>query len=74
VPEVREAAEQMGDQLAQDYDIQWDRDVMSWIGPEVSLAILDAEAGAGDVPPMILTAATRNQASRTLFCSSCGRH
>ena len=67
VPEVREAAEQMGDQLAQDYDIQWDRDVMSWIGPEVSLAILDAEAGAGDVPPMILTAATRNQAKSDAF-------
>jgi len=67
VPGVREAAEEIGDQLAQDFDIEWDRDVMSWIGPEASLAILDIEAGAGDAPTMILTAATRNQARSDAF-------
>jgi hypothetical protein len=67
VPAVRDAAEEIGNQLAQDFDIEWQRDVMSWIGPEVSLAILDTEAGAGDVPPMVLTAATRNQARSDAF-------
>jgi hypothetical protein len=40
---------------------------MPWIGPEASLAIMDTEAGAADVPPMILTAATRNQARSDAF-------
>ena len=67
IPGVREAAEEIGAQLSQDYDIEWDRDIMSWIGPEVGLAILDTEVEGSDVPPMILTAATRNQRKSDAF-------
>ncbi|MBN1135302.1 MAG: DUF3352 domain-containing protein [Anaerolineae bacterium] len=67
VPEVRDAAEQLEEGLAQDFDIEWERDVMSWIGPEAGLAIMDTESTSSGVPPMILTAATRNQAKSDAF-------
>ncbi len=67
VPEVRDAAAQIEQELAQTFDIEWDRDIMSWIGPEASLAIMDIGSTTSDLPPMILTAATRNQARSDAF-------
>jgi len=67
IPEVRQAAEEIEAGLADTFDIEWDRDVMSWVGPEVSLAIMEFDTDAGGLPQLILTAATRNRNKSDAF-------
>ena len=67
IPEVRQAAEELEGQLAEAFDIQWNRDVMSWVGPEVGVAVMNIDTVTGDLPPLILTAATRSQSKSDAF-------
>jgi len=48
--------EAFSDEFLQGLDVSFQEDILPWIGPEAGLAIMDMDAGSGDVAPIILTA------------------
>jgi len=67
VPGLRNLGEAFSDEFLQGLDVSFQEDILPWIGPEAGLAIMDMDAGSGDVAPIILTAATRNQDKSDAF-------
>lgn len=68
MPELRETSEEALADLGAGFDIDFQEDVLPWIGAELSVAMMDTEAaGHGDVPPIILAVATRSEKRSDAF-------
>ncbi|HFD38635.1 MAG TPA: DUF3352 domain-containing protein [Anaerolineae bacterium] len=66
MPELRETAEKAQSDLLTQFDIDWQQDILPWIGGEIGLALIDIETN-DDISPMILTVATRNEKKSDAF-------
>ena len=68
MPELRVTAEAAQDDLLAEFDLDFQKDVLPWIGAEASLAMMDTEgSGHSDLPPIILAVATRSEKRSDLF-------
>ena len=75
IPEVKDTWGEFLKEMEDEFDISFKEDIMSWLGPEVAVAITDIDALIeGDEPMVIIAAATRNIKASDAFLEKLREH
>lgn len=75
IPEVKDALDELSEEMEDELNISFEDDVMSWLGPEVAVAVTNIDALIeGDEPMVTIAAATRNIKASDAFLEKLREH